>query len=219
MTAAEYQDAGRLSRKRLTGLWPFGWSPAVSIGQRPTNDPSWRLQGAVRRTSPAALRLAPPRRQRKPRCGMQGNQYRRPAAGSLRSMVSAGQRPARGARRAPSLSGRGVFPAPRPHAFSCDCSQVGPSCKGALRPVLAVLTRSFRCAPGCGFRAAPGWPLHLGPTWLLLVARHGAHAKQEKQKHPRPERTPNEDSGVFLKQEFLTARDGINTRRARRSER
>lgn len=26
MSAAEYQDAGRLSRKRLTGLLPFGWS-------------------------------------------------------------------------------------------------------------------------------------------------------------------------------------------------
>lgn len=80
------------------------------------------------------------------------------------SMVSAGRWPARGARRAPSLSVRGVFPAPRPHAFSCDCSQAPPRCKGALRP---VLTRSL---PAVRLRL-PGWPLHLGSTWLL--SSHG----------------------------------------------
>ena len=37
------------------------------------------------------------------------------------------------------------------HRF-CDCKRVPAARKGALRQ---VLTRSLRCAPGCGFRACP----------------------------------------------------------------
>ncbi len=189
MSNAEYRNSGRLSRKRLTGLWPFGWSRVASPLASPTNDPSWRLQGDILRTSPAALRLAPPG-DRKPRCGMQGHQYRRPAAGSLRSMVSAGLWPARGARRAPSLSGRGVFPAPRPHAFFATVAR--------LRPDARVRSAQSSPGPFAALRAAAsGLALASGLHLAPLVARHGAHAKQEKQKHPRPERTPNEDSGVF----------------------
>lgn len=73
---------------------------------------------------------------------------------------------ARGARRAPSVSGRGVFSVPRPHAFSATVARFHPDSR-------VRFAQSSQSSPGpslrsgCGFRAAPGWPLHLGSTWLL----------------------------------------------------
>jgi hypothetical protein len=156
---------GRLSRKRLTGLLPFGWSRVASPsasrltiqlappGGRPADIPRRAALGAPKRPQAA--------------CGLQQYQYRRPAAGSLRSLVSAGRWPARGARRAPSLSGRGVFPASRePHAVFATVARFHPAAR-------VRFAQSSQSSPGpslrsgCGFRAAPGWPLHLGSTWLL----------------------------------------------------
>lgn len=105
MTAAEFQDAGRLSRKRLTGLWPSG-----SIG-KPINDPTGASRGTSCGHPPPRCALRPlESASRVAAC--RDSQYRRPAAGSLRSMVSAGRRPARGARRAAFPSHGGFFVSP-----------------------------------------------------------------------------------------------------------
>lgn len=183
------------SAQAPTGLYACGTGPVVP---------------ALRVTIPGALRGKPsghPRRASlgaprvcKPRCGM--HEYRRPTAGSLRSMVSAGQRPARGARRAPSLSVRGVFSAPRPHALFATVARLHPDARVKLRP---VLTRSLRCAAGCGFRAGPCIWAPPGSERRTAWGSRGA----EKTKPPTAPRGPqNEAGGVFLEQRFFNSPKG-----------
>jgi len=104
MSAAEYQNAGRLAASGHRALALRVEPLRVSIG-KPTNDPmartahSWGMPAAT----PAALRLAPPG-DRKPRCGMRTQLDNRTAINS----VGSGLRPVAHKARSP----RGVSSLP-----------------------------------------------------------------------------------------------------------
>lgn len=85
-----------------------------------------------------------------PPCLAIGNGYRRPAAAGHFAccLRQEGARRAAGSESVPFTLCTQFF---IQHRF-CDCDQVPPARKGALRQ---VLTRSLRCASGCGFRACP----------------------------------------------------------------
>lgn len=131
---------------RAQGLVPAGLVPCPTAGQ-PSKGDAMRWPGAglcQRNATPwrAAACLPPWGRQAFQACPIAG--CSRPAAGSLRSMGGAGPGPARSARRAaapPVGSHHSPFALYRCHFANCTRGVRG--VKGAL---LAVITRSLRCA-------------------------------------------------------------------------
>jgi len=146
----DFNDAGRLSRKRLAGLWSFGWSRDTSPSVAPTNDP-WRALGKrPLGTLPGACH---------PIRDAQATAW--PARQPLISVVSGLWPVDRRGRSPRGASWAAAFPAvsQRLRLFLSTVTPAARSSRVRAALVLAVLTRSLRCASGCGFRAPLTWPL------------------------------------------------------------
>lgn len=100
------------------------------------------------------------------------------------SVLAFGQHGALAARQ---LGGRVAGPPCSPCFLSCrhsgDFASGRPACKGPLRQ---VLTRSLRCAPGCGFRSCP---CRLAGPSLQLTGRR---TKEARRRNHRGRHMPTE---------------------------